>query len=167
VAAGGYGGQFAAMVRRRDTASIREKSLCTTRSPGLQSLPSTVDRAPHVERPPKVITVPLFPGYAFVFVDHSRDSWQVVLRNCRADPLRQFWRPDGCRPTEADLKTCKCCYRRGDFSLFILSLYGTEGSHPWRVPSRFGRNTGAQRNRQARDLDSINSALAGHWDRGV
>jgi transcriptional antiterminator RfaH len=28
----------------------------------------------------KVITVPLFPGYAFVFVDHSRDSWQVVLR---------------------------------------------------------------------------------------
>jgi len=28
----------------------------------------------------KVITVPLFPGYAFVFVDQSRDSWQAVLR---------------------------------------------------------------------------------------
>jgi transcription antitermination factor NusG len=28
----------------------------------------------------KVITVPLFPGYAFVLVDRSRDSWQVVLR---------------------------------------------------------------------------------------
>jgi transcription antitermination factor NusG len=28
----------------------------------------------------KVITVPLFPGYAFVSVDRSRDSWQTVLR---------------------------------------------------------------------------------------
>lgn len=28
----------------------------------------------------KVITVPLFPGYAFVFVDQSRESWQTVLR---------------------------------------------------------------------------------------
>ncbi|MGB7600483.1 MAG: UpxY family transcription antiterminator [Candidatus Sulfotelmatobacter sp.] len=28
----------------------------------------------------KVITVPLFPGYAFVFVDQSRDSRQIVLR---------------------------------------------------------------------------------------
>ncbi|MGA9509892.1 MAG: UpxY family transcription antiterminator [Candidatus Sulfotelmatobacter sp.] len=28
----------------------------------------------------KVVTVPLFPGYAFVLVDQSRDSWQSVLR---------------------------------------------------------------------------------------
>ena len=28
----------------------------------------------------KAITVPLFPGYAFVFLDRSRDSWQTVLR---------------------------------------------------------------------------------------
>ncbi|MGB7864764.1 MAG: transcription termination/antitermination NusG family protein, partial [Candidatus Sulfotelmatobacter sp.] len=28
----------------------------------------------------KVITVPLFPGYAFVHIDQSRDSWQTVLR---------------------------------------------------------------------------------------
>ena len=28
----------------------------------------------------KVITVPLFPGYAFVLVDQSRDAWQTVLR---------------------------------------------------------------------------------------
>ena len=28
----------------------------------------------------KVITVPLFPGYAFVFVDQSRELWQTVLR---------------------------------------------------------------------------------------
>jgi transcription antitermination factor NusG len=28
----------------------------------------------------KAITVPLFPGYAFVHIDQSRDSWQAVLR---------------------------------------------------------------------------------------
>jgi transcriptional antiterminator NusG len=28
----------------------------------------------------KIITVPLFPGYAFVHIDESRYSWQTVLR---------------------------------------------------------------------------------------
>ncbi len=28
----------------------------------------------------KIITVPLFPGYAFVQIDRVRDSWQMVLR---------------------------------------------------------------------------------------
>ena len=28
----------------------------------------------------EVITAPLFPGYAFVFVDQSRELWQTVLR---------------------------------------------------------------------------------------
>jgi transcription antitermination factor NusG len=28
----------------------------------------------------KVITIPLFPGYAFVYVNHSRDSYQAILR---------------------------------------------------------------------------------------
>jgi transcription antitermination factor NusG len=28
----------------------------------------------------KSVTVPLFPGYAFVYLDQSRDSWQTVLR---------------------------------------------------------------------------------------
>jgi transcription antitermination factor NusG len=28
----------------------------------------------------KVVTVPLFPGYAFVHLDQSRDAWQGVLR---------------------------------------------------------------------------------------
>ena len=28
----------------------------------------------------EVITVPLFPGYAFVFVDQSRESWRTILR---------------------------------------------------------------------------------------
>jgi transcription antitermination factor NusG len=28
----------------------------------------------------KAVTIPLFPGYAFVQLDRSRDSWQAVLR---------------------------------------------------------------------------------------
>jgi len=28
----------------------------------------------------KAVTVPLFPGYAFVHIDQSRESWQAVLR---------------------------------------------------------------------------------------
>jgi transcription antitermination factor NusG len=28
----------------------------------------------------KMVTAPLFPGYAFVHIEQSRDSWQIVLR---------------------------------------------------------------------------------------
>ena len=88
----------------------------------------------------KVITVPLFPGYAFVLVDQSRDAWQTVLRTVGMIRFVSFGGIVVAAPRKQIEHLQLLLQQKRTLLSASVRTYRAKGADPGRVPPRFGRN---------------------------
>ncbi len=101
----------------------------------------------------KVVTIPLFPGYAFVHIDQSHDARQAVLQTAGLIGFVSFGGMVAAVPPKQIEDLQLLLQEKGSLFAARVCAYGTAGANPGWLPARIGRRAAAARKRKAGDLD--------------